>query len=206
MKVLVACEESQAVCKAFRDKGHEAYSCDLYECSGGHPEWHIQGDVTPLLQGNCKFTTMDGEEHEVGRWGLAICHPCCIYLSNVATRQYSLKYCTAEKVIERWEKRARAAVFFMNCYHANAEKVAVENPVGFMNTAFRKADQIIHPYYFAENEQDAENYHQKRTCLWLRGLEPLQRTNNLPCPPPVYICNGEKSKGKKLVGVKQCGT
>ena len=81
---------------------------------------------------------------------------------------------------------------------ADAPRIAVENPVGFMNSAFRKADQIIHPYYFAESESDDENYHEKRTCLWLKGLPPLKRTNDLPPPKPMYICQGEKSKGKKI--------
>ena len=81
---------------------------------------------------------------------------------------------------------------------ANCDKVAIENPVGFMNSAYRKADQIIHPYYFAESEADAENYHKKRTCLWLRGLPTLTRKTDLPEPEPMYICKGEKSNGKKI--------
>ena len=81
---------------------------------------------------------------------------------------------------------------------ADCEKICVENPVGFMNSSFRKADQIIHPYYFAESVDDTENYHEKRTCLWLKGLSPLKSLNQLPKPEPMYICNGEKSKGKKI--------
>ena len=87
MKVLVACEESQAVCKAFRERGHEAYSCDIIECSGGHPEWHIMQDVIPLLDGICSFETMDGIEHSIdGKWDLIIAHPPCTYLSNAGAR------------------------------------------------------------------------------------------------------------------------
>lgn len=199
MKVLVACEESQEVCKAFRAMGHEAYSADLQECSGGHPEWHYVGDVLPLLNGNCTFTTMGGGTVTIdGKWDLIIAHPPCTYLSNVATRQFSLKCRTAEQVVDRWQKRAKASVLFMQMMLADADKVCVENPVGFMNTAYRKADQIIHPYYFAESENDKENYHEKRTCLWLKGLDPLQRKNDLPVPPPMYICQGEKSKGKRI--------
>ena len=199
LKVLVACEESQAVCKAFRELGYEAYSCDIQECSGGHPEWHIKGDVLPLINGCCEFETMDGQKHHIdGKWDLLIAHPPCTYLSNVATRQYSLKCCTAEKVIARWEERARAAVFFMQLMLADCEHIAVENPVGFMNSAYRKPDQIIHPYYFAESEKDEENYHEKRTCLWLKGLQKLNRSDDLPVPPPVYILQGEKGKGKKI--------
>ena len=114
MKVLVACEESQTVCKAFRERGHEAYSCDIQLPSGGHPEWHIMRDVIPLLNGNCEFETVDRTKHKIeGKWDLIIAHPPCTYLSNVATRQYSLKCCTAESVIDRWQKRAESAVFFM---------------------------------------------------------------------------------------------
>ena len=83
MKVLVACEESQTVCKAFRGLGHEAYSCDIQECSGGHPEWHIQGDVLPIINGNCEFETADGQKHRIdGKWDLLIAHPPCTYLTN----------------------------------------------------------------------------------------------------------------------------
>jgi hypothetical protein len=137
-------------------------------------------------------------ERQDGKWDLIIAHPPCTYLSNVATRQYSLKCNTAEKVVNRWEERARAAVFFMHFALADCERICVENPVGFMNSSFRKADQIIHPYYFAESISDTENYHEKRTCLWLKGLSPLKCTNQLPKPEPMYICNGEKSKGKKI--------
>lgn len=199
MRVLVACEESQAVCKAFRELGHEAYSCDIQECSGGHPEWHIQGDVLPLLNGNCTFKTADTHTHtQAGRWDLIIAHPPCTYLSNVATRQFSLKCCPPEKIIARWEERARASVFFMQLALADCDRIAVENPVGFMNSAYRKPDQIIHPYYFAEDENDTENYHEKRTCLWLNGLAPLERKTDLPVPPPMYILQGEKGKGKRI--------
>lgn len=199
MNVLIACEESQEVCKAFRAKGHTAYSCDIIDCSGGHPEWHIKGDVIPLLNGDCTFQTADTHTHtQRGPWDMIIAHPPCTYLSNVATRQYSLKCCPAEKIIARWQERAKAAVFFMQIMAADCKRIAVENPVGFMNTAFRKADQIIHPFYFAESETDSENYHVKRTCLWLKGLPQLLRTSFLETPEPMYICQGEKSKGKKI--------
>lgn len=146
MKVLVACEESQAVCKAFRKLGHEAYSCDIQECSGGHPEWHIQGDAVQALDGGC-FFTQSGEVKSIDKWDLLIAHPPCTYLSNVATRQYSLKCNPPEKVVKRWEERAKASVLFMKFMLADIPHIAVENPVGFMNTAYRKADQIIHPYF-----------------------------------------------------------
>lgn len=199
MRVLIACEESQEVCKAFRTLEHEAYSCDIQECSGGHPEWHIMGDCLPLLNGNCEFSTMDGETHKVvGKWDLIIAHPPCTFLSNVATRHFSMKCCPPEKVIARWNERAKAAVFFMRFALADCDHIAVENPVGFMNSAYRKPDQIIHPYYFAESENDNENYHEKRTCLWLKGLPTLKKKNNLLPPPPMYILNGKKGQGKKI--------
>ena len=180
MRVLVACEESQAVTIEFRKRGHEAYSCDIIDCSGGHPEWHICGDALEAIKGG-QIVTMDGKTHDVGKWDMLIAHPPCTYLSNVATRHYSLRCSSAEKVVSRWEQRARAAVFFMYFYLADIPKVAVENPVGFMNTACRKPDQIIHPYMFADSVDDKDQYVTKATCLWLRGL-PKLKTNGLPKP------------------------
>ena len=180
MKVLIACEESQAVCREFRKSGHEAYSCDLQEPSGGHPEWYILGDALKAIEGG-DVATMDGTVHEIGRWDMLIAHPPCTYLSNVCTRGFSLRCTEAEKVVERWKERAYGAVFFMHFALANIPKICIENPVGFMNTAYRKADQIIDPYMFAESVEDTENYVTKRTCLWLRGL-PKLKTNNLPKP------------------------
>lgn len=180
MLVLIACEESQTVCKAFRDKGHEAYSCDIQKPSGGHPEWHILGDALEAIKGGT-ITTMDGQTHNVGRWDLLIAHPPCTYLSNVATPWFSLKRTAPEKIIARWRERALAAVFFMRFLTANADRIAIENPVGFMNSAFRSADQTIHPYMFAESVDDTENYVTKATCLWLVNL-PKLKTNGLPRP------------------------
>ena len=124
---------------------------------------------------------MDGATHDVGKWDLLIAHPPCTYLSNVATRHFSLRCSPAKKVVARCEERARSAVFFMQFILADIPRIAVENPVGFMNTAYRKPDQIIHPYMFADSEEDAEQYVTKATCLWLKGLPKLQ-TNNLPKP------------------------
>lgn len=144
MNVLIACEESQAVCTAFREKGHRAFSCDILPCSGGHPEWHIQADVLAILNGNCQFDTMGGQKHKVdGQWDLIIAHPPCTYLSNVCTRGFSLRAMALEKVIERWKLRALAAVFFMYFILADCKRIAVENPIGFMNTAYRKPNQIV---------------------------------------------------------------
>jgi hypothetical protein len=194
MNILVACEESQRVCMAFRNKGHRAFSCDVIECSGNHPEWHIKQDVLPLLDGNCEFTTADGTQHrQEGKWDMIIAFPPCTYLSCAGNAYLNIER-YGEKAIKRRELREEAADFFMRFINADCEKVAVENPVGYMNSSYRKPNQIIHPYYFAESVEDKENYHIKRTCLWLKGLEPLKRKNELPKPAAIYI---DKVSGKK---------
>lgn len=182
MKVLIACECSQTVCKAFRFIGHEAYSCDIEPCYGGYPEWHIQKDVLKILE-HCSvsFSTQDGAYHTVDKWDLIIAHPPCTYLSNAATSKHSLKSTTLEEINERTAKRIQAQEFFMQFTKANCDKIAIENPVGVMSTVYRKPDQIIEPYQFAESEEDKENYVTKRTCLWLKGL-PLLKTNSLQRP------------------------
>lgn len=128
MNVLVACEESQAVTIEFRKLGHNAFSCDVIECSGGHPEWHIMQDVIPLLNGNCTFTTMDGAEHEiVGQWDMIIAHPPCTYLSNAgACRLYPKK---GQIDPERYAKGLAAKEFFMQIWDADCDKIAIENPL-----------------------------------------------------------------------------
>lgn len=212
MNILIACEESQAVCKAFREKGHNAFSCDIIECSGGHPEWHIKDDVLPLLKPDWihrwsdepaalgfEFFTEDGKLHFVpGKWDMIIAFPPCTYLTSAGTRHYSLKMNPEWKVKQRIAKRDEAEKFFMAFVNADCDRIAIENPVGHMNTAWRKPDQIIHPYYFAESENDSANYVQKRTCLWLKGLKPLIKSNELEKPKPMYICQGEKCKGKAI--------
>lgn len=192
MKILIACEESQRVCTEFRKLGHEAYSCDIEPHSGEHDEWHIQDDVLPLLNGDCTFKTADGVEHKInGKWDMIIAFPPCTYLTSAGTRHFSLKCNPPEKVRAREEKRREAYNFFMQFVNADCDRIAIENPVGYMNTNYRKPDQIIHPYYFGDNAQ-------KRTCLWLKGLDKLKDTNRLPKPEPKYICQGEKCKGKKI--------
>ena len=184
MKILVACEESQRVCTELRKLGHEAYSCDIQEPSGGHPEWHILGDVLKYINGGVCFRTMDGTLHYFSisdRWDVIIAHPPCTYLSNAATRHHSLRCTSLDNINDRTFKRLEAMQFFMNIANADCDRIAIENPVGVMNTAYRKPDQIIHPYYFADSESDKENYVTKATCLWLKGLMPL-KTNSLPKP------------------------
>lgn len=199
MKLLVCCEESQTVCKAFRELGWEAYSCDIEPNSGGHPEWHIQQDVLPLIDGDCSFKTVDGIEHAInGEWDLLICHPPCTYLTSAGTRHFSPKCNPPEKIKKRELEREYAAEFFMRFVNAKCEHIAIENPVGYMNTHYRKPDQIIHPYYFASSKEDKENFVKKRTCLWLYNL-PLLRYNNIKDKPePLYICQGDKCKGKAI--------
>lgn len=206
MKVLIACECSQTVCKEFRALGHEAYSCDIEDQYGGHPEWHIKGDCLEILRGGQMFKTEDGSAHNIDKWDLIIAHPPCTYLSNAATRSHSTKRNTIEQINERTAKRIQAQEFFMKFANVNCEKVAIENPVGVMNTVYRKPDQIIEPYQFAKSEEDKENYVTKRTCLWLKGLMPL-RTNNLPKPDNTKLfgrhpsgkarCWGEMVKGDR---------
>lgn len=182
MRALIACEESQRVCMEFRKRGHEAYSCDIAPCSGGHPEWHIQADVIPLIDGDCSFKTMDGLKHRVcGKWDIIVAFPPCTYLTKAATRSHSLKCTALEKINARTEKRIAAMGFFMRFVNARCEKIAIENPVGIMNTCYRKPDQIIDPYMFADGVNDRENYVTKATCLWLKGLHALE-TNKLPKP------------------------
>ncbi|RFZ76397.1 hypothetical protein DS742_23665 [Lacrimispora amygdalina] len=199
MKILVACEESQAVTKELRKLGHEAYSCDIEECSGGHPEWHIQENVLPLLNGNCEFQTVDGVSHEIhGKWDMLIAFPPCTYLTSAGTRHYSLRINPTEKVEARIKEREKAVEFFLSFANADCDKIAIENPVGYMNTNWRKPNQIIHPYYFADSTDDKQNYFQKRTCLWIKGLPILENKKNLPKPEPMYICQGEKCNGKAI--------
>ena len=181
MKVLVACEESQTVCKAFREKGHEAYSCDIQKCSGGVPKWHILMDAKAVFNGGV-MKLQTGEKISIDKWDLIIAHPPCTYLSNVATRSHSIKCTPVTWINARTHNRIEAMDFFMKCVDANCDRIAIENPIGIMNTAYRKPDQIIHPYYFAESKDDEENYWTKSTCLWLKGL-PLLKYNEIANEP-----------------------
>ena len=184
MKVLVACEESQAVCKAFREKGHEAYSCDIQECSGGHPEWHILGDVLPLINGDCIFETMDREHHTInGEWDLIIAHPPCTYLSNAgAARLYPKKGVID---LKRFEKGMKAKEFFMQFYNAKCKRICVENPIPTRIFNLPKYSQIIQPY-------EHGHPYSKKTCLWLKGLEELQPTHIITKNVISWVSGGSK--------------
>lgn len=182
MNILVACEESQRVCMAFREKGHRAFSCDVIECSGGHPEWHIMQDVIPLLNGDCEFRTQNGMNHmQQGKWDMIIAFPPCTYLSNAGMQCFSPKKKTYQQMYERMQKRSEAAIFFLHMLLADCEKIAVENPVGYMNTHFSTPTQIINPYQFCE-DKGSEDFVIKKTCLWLKGLPKLKRTNDFDKP------------------------
>ena len=161
MKILIACEESQTICKAFRKKGHKAYSCDILPSSGGHPEWHIQGDVLPLLKKD---------------WDLIIAHPPCTYLTVTGNRWFNVeKY--GDKAKKRHIDKAKAIDFFMEFANVKCDKICIENPVGIISTFWKKPDQIIQPWQFGHKEA-------KRTCLWLKGLPKLKPTKIVE---PEYI-------------------
>lgn len=170
INVLIACEESQAVCIEMRMLGHNAFSCDVQECSGGHPEWHIMGDALPLINGRCEFKTMDGKTHRIeGRWDLLIAHPPCTYLTVTGNRYFNVER-YGEKALQRQEDRKDAIEFFMAFANADCDKIAIENPVGVMSTVYRKPDQIIQPWQFGHPTT-------KSTCLWLKSLPLLIPTN-----------------------------
>jgi len=162
-KVLVACEESQAVTIEFRKLGIEAYSCDIEECSGGHPEWHIQQDVTPLLQ----------EPH----WDLVIAFPPCTHLASSGAAWFEKK---------RQDGRQQQGIdFFMLFANCPAPRVAIENPVGIMSSHYRKPDQIIQPWQFGDSVT-------KKTCLWLKNLPLLTPTDIVGKGEFVTFASGRK--------------
>lgn len=168
MKVLLACEESQAVTKEFRALGHEAYSCDLLESSGGHSEWHLQQDVSELLD-------MD--------WDMIIAFPPCTYLTVTGNRWFNIdKY--GEKAIQRHKDREEAVAFFKLFADCSCKLVAIENPVGVMSSIWRKPDQIINPYQFGDAFE-------KKTCLWLKGLPPLIPTDIVLPPTRTQYASGK---------------
>jgi len=167
MKILIACEESQTVCKEFRKLGHETYSCDVLECSGGHPEWHIQGDVLDIIgSGDKSIPLQNGETIFIQKWDLMIAHPPCTYLSN-AGACWLFRGKKLNK--ERYKKGLVAKEFFMKLLNANILKIVVENPIPSKIYKLPKYSQIIQPYQFGEP-------YSKKTCLWLKGLPNLKPT------------------------------
>lgn len=146
MKILIACEESQTVCKEFRNLGHEAYSCDILDCSGGHPEWHIKGDVVPLLK---------------QKWDMIIAFPPCTHLCVSGARHF------AEKIADG--RQQEGIDFFMMFANHPCEKIVIENPIGIMSNKYKKPNQIIHPWQYGHKAE-------KSTCLWIKGLPNLEPT------------------------------
>ena len=192
MKILVACEESQAVTIELRKLGHEAYSCDIIECSGGHNEWHIVQDVIPLINGRCSFRTMDGVAHTVAeKWDMIIAHPPCTYLSNAGARHLWKGHQLNQ---ERYAKGLEAKGFFMLFLCADCPRVAIENPTPSRVFELPKYTQTIQPYQFGHPFT-------KRTHLWLKGLPLLVPTNIVEpertwCPSGSYSGkHGERHRG-----------
>lgn len=183
LNVLIACEESQAECRAFRALGHRAYSCDIQPCrKGGRKDWHIQGDVTPYLKGNTQFYTMDGRHHHLSRWHLIIAHPPCTYLCKVSS-----VWMRREGQIdpERYAKMLEAREFFFQCLSANATYVAVENPQPMALARLPKPSCYLDPSWFGVK-------YTKKTLFWLKNLPPIM---------PVIInsdakCYVKASRGK----------
>lgn len=164
LNVLIACEESQAECNAFRELGHNAFSCDIQPCRpGGHAEWHIQADVRPLLHGSTRFRTMDGRWHQVRRWDLIIAHPPCTYLCKVG----SVWMIRDGKIDEdRFRLMQDARSFFFECLNAIADHVAVENPLPMARAQLPKPDCYACPSWFGVK-------YTKKTLYWLRDLPPI---------------------------------
>lgn len=165
MNVLIACEESQEVCKAFREKGHNAFSCDVQQPSGRHPEWHILGNALDFLNGG-KIVTMDSTIHDIDKWDLLIAHPPCTYLTKAGAVRMRKN---GEIVKERFAKALEAKAFFMKLYNADISMIAVENPTPMKIVDLPPYTQAIQPYEYGSP-------YSKRTCLWLKGLPKLEPT------------------------------
>ena len=195
MKVLVACEESQEVCKAFRELGHMAFSCDILPCSGGHPEWHIQGDVLELLKKGVGFITQNGDTYWLNRWDLIIAFPPCTYLTNAAAaRLYPKKGVLNE---ERYRKGLKAKEFFMKFYNYECERICIENPISSRIFNLPKYSQQIEPFMFGHPFR-------KKTRLWLKGLPELKPTDIVTENIRSWVNGGSKDgqgNRRKCLGV-----
>ena len=180
MKVLVACEESQEVCKAFRERGHEAYSCDLQECSGGHPEWHILADATELIK---------------IKWDMIIAFPPCTYMTNAGAVRMRVG---GDIQPERLERAMQAKELFLKFYNADCPRIAIENPVPMKIVDLPPYSQLIQPYQFGHE-------YSKKTCLWLKGLPPLFSTEVVWDHLPYVGAGSKDSHGnpRKFVGRKE---
>ena len=185
-KVLIACVDWQAVCIAMREAGLEAYSCDIQECSGGHPEWHVKGDVLKIIDGGCDIVTKDGWTHIIqGRWDMIIAHPPCTYLSNAgAARLYKVFNGKSYIELSRFEKGLDAKDFFLKMLNANCERIAIENPVPSGVYRLPKRTQVIQPYEYGHP-------YTKKTYLWLKGLPPLTPTKVVR-PKGGWVCGNSE--------------
>lgn len=184
----MACEESQRVCIELRKKGHRAFSCDIIDCSGDHPEWHIKQDVLPLLNGSCEFKTVDNTSHAIrGKWDMIIAFPPCTYMSNAGACRMYPKKGVIDK--ERLKLGLEAKEFFMSFYNADCEKIAIENPRPLKVIELPKESQQIQPYMFGEP-------YSKLTYLWLKGLPQLRSTKMLSDYKPYVSCGTSRNKGK----------
>jgi len=194
LNVLIACEESQAECAAFRQLAHNAFSCDILPCRhGGHPEWHIHGDVSPYLAGKTTFITSDGKRHSLSRWNLIIAHPPCTYLCKVGSQHLyknpdywvcvsgSMKYVNRD----RWFKMIAARSFFFECLNAQADYIAVENPIPMRLADLPPADCFACPSWFGVK-------YTKKTLYWLKNLPPIMAQYLYPNPK----CYVDSSRGK----------
>lgn len=170
LNVLIACEESQAECSAFRALGHKAYSCDIQPCRrDGHPEWHIRGDVRPYLNGVCQFYTQDRKHHHIARWHLIICHPPCTYLCKVSSVHLVKNNVLVQ---DRYAQLIKAREFFFECLNAKAPYVAVENPLPMARANLPPPDCFVQPYWYGHP-------YSKKTLFWLKNLPPLMPDNEV---------------------------
>lgn len=195
LNVLVACEESQAVASEFRSLGHNAFSCDLVRCSGGHPEYHIMCDCLSLLNGRCNFITEDGSYHSLPvHWDLIIAHPPCTYLTKAGAqllfdRNHNIRD------FERYKKGLLARDFFFKFFRSDCPYIAIENPTPMHIFDLPTCSQVIQPYYFGHPES-------KRTCLWLVNLPPLLGTLYCGDHRSIYQrCGNSKRRSKTYPGI-----
>lgn len=196
LNVLIACEESQVECIAFRKLGHNAFSCDIQMCSGGIPEYHIQSDVLPLLNGNCTFTTVNGTKHFIDKWDLIIAHPPCTYLTRAGS-QLLFNKSHQIKDFERFEKMKEAAQFFFEFYNLNCPYVCIENPVPMKICNLPQHSQVIQPFQFGHPFS-------KMTYLWLKGLPPLFYTDIVFNYDSYLKHHGNsKSRSKSFTGIAE---
>lgn len=210
LNVLIACEESQRVCEEFRKLGHNAYSCDLLKCSGGHPEWHFNCDVLEvikehggILQNGVNYHLKEGQT-----WDLMVAHPPCTYLAVSGAKWF---YHPDDKDLPKEQRRPHpnfpnrakdreeGASFFMALAKADIKRIAIENPIGIMSSRFRKPDQIVQPYYFGDHAS-------KTTCLWLKNLPPLEKTNLVEAGDRIYFKSGKSQPKWYSDGLTQTKT